>query len=51
MILTYLQQIISHSHQKMGPEGAFYEGRQRKNQTERQPRIVGDLVNVEYLDD
>jgi hypothetical protein len=26
----------------MGPEGDFYEGKQRTKQTERQPRIVVD---------
>jgi hypothetical protein len=44
MILTYLKHRKSHRHQKMGPERDFYEGRQRTKQTERQPRIVVDLI-------
>jgi len=28
----------------MGPERDFYEGRQRTKQTERQPRIVVNLI-------
>jgi hypothetical protein len=30
----------------MGPERFFYEGRQRTKQTERQPRIVADLIKL-----
>jgi hypothetical protein len=33
------------SHQKMGRERYFYEGRQRTEETERQPRIVIDLIH------
>ena len=45
MIITQLNHKISHSHQKMGPEKDFYEGRQRTKQTKCQPRIVVDLIN------
>ena len=30
----------------MGPERDFYEGRQRTEETERQPRIVVDLMEL-----
>jgi hypothetical protein len=33
----------------MGPEKDVYEGRQRTKQTERQPRIVADLINLNTL--
>jgi hypothetical protein len=46
MFLTYSQHRKSHSHQKMGPERDFYEGRQRTEETERQPRVVVDLVKL-----
>jgi hypothetical protein len=37
MFLTYLRHWNSYSHQNMGPERDFKEGRQRTKQTERQP--------------
>jgi hypothetical protein len=40
MLVTYLTYMKSYSYKKMGPERDFYEGRQRTNQTERQPRKV-----------
>jgi hypothetical protein len=46
MILTYLAHRGSYSHQKMGPEKDFNEGWQRTKQTERQPRIVVDLMKL-----
>jgi hypothetical protein len=45
-ILTCLKHRNSYSHQKMSPERDFYEGRQRTKQTERQPRIVVDLMKL-----
>ena len=45
MILTYSEHMKSHSHQKMGRERYFSEGRQRTGETERQRRIVVDLIN------
>jgi hypothetical protein len=46
-ILTFKQKNRrSHSHRKMGPERDFYEGRQRKNETERQPRMVVSSINL-----
>jgi hypothetical protein len=44
--LTYLAHMGSYSHQKMRPERNFYEGLQRKKQTERQPRIVVCLMKL-----
>jgi hypothetical protein len=46
IILTHLKHISSYSHQKMGPERDFYEGRQRAKQTERQPRIVVYFIKL-----
>jgi hypothetical protein len=46
MILTLIKNKQSHSHRKMGPERDFYEGTQRTKQTERQPRIVVDLIKL-----
>jgi hypothetical protein len=43
-ILTYLTHKKSHSQQKMGPERDIYEGRRRSEHTERQPRIVEDMM-------
>jgi hypothetical protein len=45
-ILTYLKHRKIHSHQKMGRERDFYEGRQRTEETERQPSIVVDLIKL-----
>jgi hypothetical protein len=46
IILTYLIHRRSYSHQKMGPERDVYEGTQRRKQTERNPRIVVDLMKL-----
>ena len=51
IILTLTKQGKKHSHQTIGHERVFYEGRQRTKQTERQPRIVVDFIKVENLDD
>ena len=45
-IRTNLRHRNSYSHQKLGPERDFYEGRQRTKETERQPRIVVDLIKL-----
>jgi hypothetical protein len=45
--LAYLRLRKSYSHQKIGPERDFYEGRQRAKHKERQPRIV--VVNLMKL--
>jgi hypothetical protein len=46
MTSTSIKHKQSHSHQKMGPERDIYEGRQRTKQTERQPKIVVDLIKL-----
>jgi hypothetical protein len=46
MIFTYLIRRKSHSNQKMGPERDFYKGRQRTEETERQPIIVTDQIKL-----
>jgi|AntAceMinimDraft_5_1070358.scaffolds.fasta_scaffold60407_1 hypothetical protein len=46
MILTHLKHWKSHSLQKMGPERELYEVRQRTEETERQPRIVVNLIKL-----
>jgi|AntAceMinimDraft_5_1070358.scaffolds.fasta_scaffold167214_1 hypothetical protein len=45
-IMASLKRSQSHSHQNMGQERDFYEGRQRTEETERQPRIVSDLIKL-----
>jgi hypothetical protein len=44
ILLTYFKHRNSYSHKKFCPERDFYEERHRTKQTERQPRIVVDLM-------
>ena len=45
-LLIYSKRRKSHSHQRMGPERDFYEGRQSTKQTKRQPKIVVNLIKL-----
>jgi hypothetical protein len=52
MILTYLALRKGLSHQKMGPERDFCDGRQRTEETERKLILLEYLIgSIEYLDD
>jgi hypothetical protein len=46
MILACSKHRKGHSHQKMGPERDLTEGRQRTEETDRQSRIVEDMIKL-----
>ena len=46
LIFTFMKHKKSHSHKKMGTERDCYEGKQRTKLTERQPRIMAILIQL-----